>query len=281
MGEPVSGLWSQVNVGYSGAKRWGTGIHPVHAEHGEGPPLRTWNRQPGPSTPSDQPGEVSTALTDMEQWGYTPDDIPNLELYSYWDERPNWGDDEASYRGSTDDMPSYGRQHGGTPRGTAFRALQAGVPLERETPVQIPNETVSEGWLNKEHGNILDARTSDQSQYERQTSMQQLHVSRNNTLATLRGTDDPREPIATRLTGMKVKEWSGGERHYDMLPYSQDVMYRPFMYRTAGTDDPVKMGPNEMYVSVPVQRDAPPDPYLGQTEDTLDNYGYQEGDYYG
>jgi len=114
--------------------------------------------------------------------------------------------------------------------------------------------------------------------------MQQVNppAGRNNATAVGRGTDDPRANIMTRLTGMKIKPWSTGERLQDMYPRQQDTMIRPFWYRTAGTGDPADMQSNDMYVSLPIQREPPSDPYLGPNESeqaiTDNEYGYSTED---
>jgi hypothetical protein len=150
----------------------------------------------------------------------------------------------------------------------------------RETrPQQNPGETVSEGWTNKVHGQILDSLGSDTAQLYVQTSDVQKNETLVNTAATTRGTDADRAGIPTRLTGMKVKNYSTGERMDDMTPWTQDLYWRAFTVRTAGTADPSQMGVNEMYVSQPMTRDVPADVDQGPNE-TDGNYGYADGDYY-
>jgi hypothetical protein len=168
--------------------------------------------------------------------------------------------------------------------GTVFRGISEGAAVRRNIPISYPTETVTEGWDNKTSGDVADAETSDPSQYERQTSMQQVNpaAGRNNDKAVARGTDDARAKIMTRLTGQKIKPWSTGERLQDMFPYQQDTIIRPFWYRQMGTGDPSQMQPNEMYVSVPIQREPPPDPYLGpqetDSEVMANEYGYSTED---
>jgi hypothetical protein len=168
--------------------------------------------------------------------------------------------------------------------GTVFRTISEGAVVARHTPRSYPTETVTEGWDNKLTGPVEDAGTSAQSQYERQTSMQQVNPAegRNNKLAVARGTDDGRAKIMTRLTGQKIKPWSTGERLQDMFPYQQETMIRPFWYRQFGTGDPAQMESNDMYVSNAVQRTPPPDPDLGpqETDVTADSFenGYTTED---
>jgi hypothetical protein len=111
--------------------------------------------------------------------------------------------------------------------------------------------------------------------------MVQRHKTQNNQRATMRGTDDSREEIQSRIAPMKLKIYSEGERHYDMTPRDMDDIPRPFWYRTAGTGRNLEMLPNEMVVISPLQRTPPPDPSLGPTEISIDpegGFGYTAED---
>jgi hypothetical protein len=145
---------------------------------------------------------------------------------------------------------------------------------------QIPTETVSEGWLNKATGNLADSEPSDDSQIFIQTSRIQRYETRNNTHAVMRGTDDERSTIPSRVAGQKLKYFSGQERHYDMFPFQQDEIIRPFWYRHAATGPQEWMDPNEMYVSTAIQRTPPPDVGSGTPDIdlTLGTYGYTNED---
>lgn len=275
MGLPVSGTWYTRYANapqYTGADRWGTGNNPIHEVHGEGPPLRSTGRLPGPDAPTPEISAVPSLLETSYQYGYTMDDIDPLTPIGL---PPAWGTDTDHIRNQAGLYPEWNED------ATEFRETnQADPRLWSGFQLQsFPTESVSEGWLNKTTGEIKDARTSDPSQYERQTSMQQVNPpeGRNNDAAVLRATDDPRFNILTRLTGMKIKPWSQGQRNEDMFPYQQDMVIRPFWYRIAATPDPDGMGPNEMYVSDPIQRDVPPDPYLGPEETNV--YSVEEGGY--
>ena len=277
MALPIAGSWTAQNANanqYVGALRWGTGSNPVKERYGEGPPLRTTGRLDGPDIPTDALSDIPGTLEDPYLYGYCPEDI-GTTLYNGMP--PPVGADMVAYRGSVE------TQGGQPPWG-----LISSDPVMREfadepdqSPFlwsaamthQFPTETVSEGWQNKISDGINDAEVSDPAQYERQTSMQQVNPApgRNNSAAVARRTDDARSKIMTRLTGMKLKPWSQGQRNADMFPYQQDMMLRPFWYRTAGTDDPSKMDPNAMYVVEPIQRDVPPDPDLGPEETAIDD----------
>lgn len=276
MGLPVSGSWYSRYANeqaYVGAARWGTGNNPIHEVYGEGPPLRSTGRTPGPDEPntselSDVPASIETPF----EYGYTMDDIESLTPYGM---PPAWGSEtdeirsQAEYPAWNDSGEQFRNTNDADPR------IWSGIRLQ-----SFPTESVTEGWENKETGAVADARTSDQSQYERQTSMQQVNPpeGRNNKAAVARATDDPRFNIMTRLTGQKIKPWSEGHRNKDMFPYQQDLIIRPFWSRIAATDDPSKMNPNAMYVVDPIQRDVPPDPYLGPEETNV--YSVESGNGY-
>lgn len=290
---PITGGWKARYTGeasdYSGALKWGTGINPVHRTPGEGAPLRSSGRMPGPDNPSDRPSTVpGPPFTESgpDVYGYTMDDIASLEgMFRPF--TPAYGTETEILRGHNyPGMPDWGV----TP--TDIERTEFGLRPEIAAPLwrgiflkSFPTETVTEGWDNKLAGEINDAETSDPAQYERQTSMQQVNPApgRNNDAAVTRRTDEPRANIMTRLTGMKIKPWSRGERDEDMFPYQQLMGVRPFRYRSAATGDPLQMGVNEMYVSEPIERTVPPDPSLGEQEAGVESgYGYtQEDVYYG
>lgn len=277
MAAPVSGAWAQANtVPYTGERKWGTGYNPVHEEYGEGPPLRVSGRNegyPGEQGPSAYPDTVST----YELWGYTPEDSVSLGLT--YDGRPSYNIDSPEFRGNTDDYPAWNAPLRVRRR---FLAIPGGAHRFRQKLANaLPNETVTEGWLNKPKGQPANARVSDPSQYEVQTSMRQRYERQVNTAATERGTDEPRTGIDSRVVGQKLKVYSGQERHYDMFPYQIEDMPRPFWIRSAGTGPEQWMDPNSMVVNTPIMREPPPDPYQGQPESTLQSdYGYTDEDHF-
>ncbi|MBO0800224.1 MAG: hypothetical protein J2P31_15495 [Blastocatellia bacterium] len=274
MAEPISGTWKQTALpGQAAALQWGTGINPIHSVYGEGPPLSVTGRLPGPDSPTlllDEPPESITAEQELAQWGYTLEDMPQGESYRYLSEHPNWYEPGPRDTGAfPPDWPSAGDHDGGI----RFIADNYGSEVERGRPAEFPSETVSEGWTNKNHSQENNAEVSDPSQYERQTSMQQRNAVRNNQAAQTRETDDAREDISSRLAGMKLRTWSTGERTYDMFPYQQTPglpRVSGQWARVAGTGYPGAMLPNEMYISLPIERAIPPDPYLGGEEITID-----------
>lgn len=285
MAAPLSGAWSQLNANaneYVGALKWGTGYNPVHEIYGEGPPLRTTGRTPGPEEAEFDPGPFPGELLNPEEFGYTTEDIQTLDNFPGMP--PGVGENRGALRSDMDEHPSWGPAI--PSGGTVFRTISEGANVFRHTPRSYPTETVTEGWDNKLTGPVEDAGTSSPSQYERQTSMQQVNPpeGRNNAAAVARKTDDARANIMTRLTGQRIKPWSTGERLQDMFPFQQDTIIRPFWYRQFGTGDPDQLAPNEMYVSEAIQREPAPDPYLGPNEtdqSVADNdfsYGYTTED---
>jgi hypothetical protein len=289
MGRPITGTWKQSTVPYTGAGRWGTGVHVIHSMYGSDN-LRVVGRTPQGEVGRTPPSEAVPGFIEDPDWGYQPEDLAGLDVFA---------DPEAAIKGIPfiqDGWPSLNQHTPQTRARTGTRSIypvgSAGVisgkirslrfgprDMDSEKSNQVPTETVSEGWKNKPHGRVANAVPSDPSQYEIQTSMAQRYQVRNNEHAVGRGTDEERTPIQSRVTGQKIKYYSGGERHYDMFPFQQDQMIRPFRYRTAGTGRPADMLPNEQWQITPIQRTPPPDPYLGpeETDDVFD-FGYTAED---
>jgi len=298
MGESLKGLWARQHAQplESGAAKWGTGIDPIHAFYG-GPPVRVEGRLGEGSSPDVHPPAYASSqfVETKAPWGYEPDDLAGLDVYAdpntaihglpfYQD---GWPDLGVGITTTRRDIPRYASHPWGAPQRVfeMIRAIRAGArnPDSKVSKV-IPTETVGEGWRNKVHGTVADAVPSDPSQYEMQTSMQQRYRTRNNQAAVTRGTDDPRTDIRSRATGQKVKVYSGGERHYDMAPFQQDQINRPFWYRQAATgpQTPDYLDVNQMFVATPLQRTPPADPYIGPEDDmipdTTNAYGYTNED---
>lgn len=285
MALPSRGSWIQDTGSlqpYATAAVWGTGINPIHEIYGEGPPLRTSGREG-----YDKDGGVSAPANSSPQawepqpnlWGYEePTGQYSGEPGVYLDDRPNWGMVPEDYRADTEDHPPWN-----APRSASeyFRGMFGGAHrLAQKLADSIPSETVSEGWLNKARSYQEDAVVSDPSQYEVQTSMQQRNIVMGNPGSVARGTDEERTPIKSRIRGMKLKMYSEGERLYDMFPYQQDIIVRPFWNRTFGSGNPEEMGPNEMTLRSPVRRVPPNDPSMGPEETSLEgnDFGYTPED---
>lgn len=296
MGEPITGAWArkyQLEVSYVDARRWGTGINPVHAIRGDTSRPQNPRLDEGglDQTPAHlaYPGDFVESPPD---WGYECDDIAGLDVFTSaaTEGIPVVNDPDWPNREETDSSRAYIRRETSHPWGmsalakTLLRSMRAGQHDEDyRVSNEVPTETVSEGWLNKPDamgiGEIPDDNvlTSDPAQYERQTSMQQRHMTLNNERAVNRGADDERTSIESRIAPMKVKVYSGDERHYDMFPYQMDDMPRPFAYRTAGVGPVRYMQDNAQYVRTPLQRTPPPDPSMGTPDTELsetDQYGY-------
>lgn len=304
MGLPITGSFNRAynapgNIPYATAAKWGTGINPVHGLY-QGPP-----RPFGPGVPNDldQRTRPSVAAPDEIEfgppWG-APDDPSYLDAVAsefdavagvpiYTDDYPGWQEDTSEFRADTpDDMV----------RPWGVRGIPSGLHHEDAGPnldgwseagqdgsglPQTPTETVSEGWENKAtEGAPPDSETADDSQVFVQTSDVQRYRTQNNDRAQLRGTDDPRTAISSRVKSKVVKVYSGGLRHYDMFPYQIDDMPRGFRYRTAALGPSPYLAVNEMKLVSPLQRTPPPDPSLGiPTDDQADNtgnYGYTPED---
>lgn len=290
----ITGAWKARQVvpeEYAGALQWGSGVNPVHAVR-SGPPgaqgriisVAGMGAEPSPEE-----------ILGPTQWGYCAEDEQFYagEDYRYLrDDHPNWGENGAgrpdrsgeiqeyglapqpegwpSWGPHFDDNPVDGFPVGGPTGGGVLREYTDGLDIERRHAIAVPTGGVSGGWLNKQRGAQLEARTSDPAQYEVNTSMRQVHQSSENTRAVVRHTDETRTAIRARTAGMKTKtygksfEMGGGPGTPQMFPYQQDVLFRPFFYRSAGVPPMEQHTWNEMEGRTPIQRSVPDDPYMGE-----------------
>ena len=277
MALPQKGAWARrYQQPYSGASVWGTGISNVHSQYGS-PPTRQLGIRPRQGEISVPAEAVPEALHPKMLWGYQLEDSLYSDLIV--DDRPAWDvpPEDSPARYSAGLQPPVNAGGGYKNR---FRAMKGGAYSLWQYVngmKEIPSETVTEGWRNKPKGSPADAKPSDPGQYEMQTSMQQRYRNRNNDASVRRGTDEPREIIASRVIGQRLKVYSGERRHYDMFPFQQDEIPRPFYYRTAGTGRVEDMEPNEQWTIDAVERTPPPDPYIGQSDQSFD-YGYTTED---
>jgi hypothetical protein len=143
-----------------------------------------------------------------------------------------------------------------------------GIPLDGTNKLGFKEETVSEGWQNKVVGGVIDSVQSDTSTIYMQTSQVQRDKVRTGSQNPNTGTASEQEaPIGSdRPTrAVRIKPWSGGFRHWDMIPRFQDQIVRPFLNRQAATGEPAWMHANEanQYMRPPLQRQPVPDPYAG------------------
>lgn len=282
--QEVSGLWKRQHVPTASAAVWGTGLNRVHYYYGSDP-LRTreYNTREGEVTP---PWEsVPDSLQAEDLWGYMPEDSTYTGVN--YDDRPRLGMDTPETRRVTHDQPSWAAPGFINERfrsrfGGAFRVFRGQMTTsqgEMAVGYQVPSETVTEGWRNKPQGDPANAVPSSDRQLIRQTSMLQRYQTRDNDASVARGTDVPRAPIASKVTGQRIKIYSGGERHYDMEPKQQDTMVRPFWYRHAGTGRVHEMVPNTLWSIAPLERIPPGDPSIGVPETSLpQTYGYSTED---
>jgi len=300
MGEPITGQWGRTyTVPYSGADKWGTGINPVHQFYGEDSPLRVYGRQ-GNRPVVTAPGEADRDfVTGETSWGYVPEDLAGLDVFAnpeeaitgvlfVKDSHPDLSEGTVTYRANVPNQSRRPWGSSGAYKNVLRSIMRSAGNINNQAngySYQLPTETVSEGWVNKpasgmDEGQVPYAVVSDPAQYEVQTSMRQRDAVQDNGRAVLRQTDVPRENIASRVAPMKLKIYSGEQRHYDMFPRQMDDIPRPFWYRRAGTGRIQEMAPNAMVVISPLQRTVPPDPSLGPQETTLtdDNFGYTSED---
>jgi hypothetical protein len=300
---------SSVAVPYATAAVWGTGIDAIHSYYGEGPPLRTLGRDgtigsspvasgqgprgrdyqmPGETSGQDPPEELTWGYPvdyDIDSFGMGADSSPSTvapATTQYMDSRPAWNEpvENQRLRRTASTMTPWNVS------GVAMRAWRegshrlrahppaSGGPISAEPSNALPNETVSEGWLNKVTSFAADADPADDSQVFVQTSMRQRYGTRYNDRAVMRSTDAARTPIQSRVMAMVEKVYSTGERTFDMFPYQQDQINRPFRNRTAGVGRAEWLEANAYGAMTPVQRTPPPDPAMGVPEVSSDSYGY-------
>jgi len=311
-----AGAWRAASVTpleYDGATRWGTGVNPVHAVP-EGLP-RGEIKLPLGSTGTG--GVAPESILGPAQWGYQAEDATFYagEDYRYLrDDHPNWdeptvgrpdrdGDimEEGKYP-QPEGWPSWGPANldgtsgdfplTGPPGGAGVRSFSDQAEIERGRLIAVPTQGYTGGWVNKAHGNVNEARTSDPSQYEVNTGLRQLHGTLANTREVARG-GEPRAPVETRLTGVKVKSYAkslqmgGGPGTPDMFPQQQDgIPKRPFYFRQGAMPPPEAHTWNEITYFDPIQRVVPDDAGASVTTLSTDvgggGYGYttEDGGYY-
>ena len=261
-------------AGYTGARKWGTGINPVHSidmglsRLDKGIPTSQGPNAPGPET---LPEGMLNPQDEFPEYGYTDEDFES----SVWGYGPQtgtadrWAPDVSTQQARTDipnAYPGMGNEPG-PPGGTIMREQKHGDLTGGIAKLGDKEETVGEGWENKDVGGVIDAAVSDPSQYEMQTSMTQRDKIRAGSQRGSGSASEHTAPIGSwRPTwGVRIKPWSGGRRHWDMTPRRQDEMIRPFWYRSAGTGYRDWMAANEAYnyQVEPLRRQPVPDPYVG------------------
>lgn len=269
----ITGAWKDSRSVQSGARKWGTGVNPVHADH------RGAGRDIAP-TGSEPVDALLTTHYDDDGWSNEPWQAENHELprdIGMFD-RPNYGENPQHARASAGDFPEWGPYAQGVPGGTEIRTRKHGAD-DQSTPNQNPTETVSEGWVNKAHlDQPEDSVTADIAQVLMQTSMTQRDKQREGSQRGSGSASEYSAPIRDRMPGMRIKVYSGGRRHEDMRPKTQTQRIRAFWNRSAGTADERLLQPNAQNPVTPRTRTVPGDPYTGPPVSDAANYGYQDED---
>jgi len=270
----ISGSWLQVN-GTAPPWNWGTGVNPIHSIQTMGPPLKSSEVNTGyppGSEPAPLPPEVIDWKGAEDAEGQWPDQEFSSSIWGYGiatgtATRPGFDvspEESASRNSSTPGYPDWGSDV--TDDSEIFR--DRGVPLDSHAKLGDKEETVSEGWVNKAVGGVIDSEQSDVSQIYMNTSQVQRDKVRTGSQNPNTGTASEHDaPIGSyRPTrAVRIKPWSGGFRHWDMIPRFQDQIVRPFLNRQAATGAPEWMHANEaiQYMRPPLQRQPVPDPYAG------------------
>src|SRR5258708_1268992 len=277
-------------MSYDGSRVWGTGINPVHSLHSD--MLPTGRVGYPPNLPDGYMVGTPQIEVGVEgyDWEWDATDQPQQDL-GFTEAHPNW-DEKAARAKSTSvigdpnaDWPAWGSFDKDGTQGVRIRSFKTAMGWREQHAQEIPAGIAGEGWKHKEHApEELDGRDSGTLQLYMQTSSQQRHKVQDNGRAVFRGTDDARSEIASRLTAMKVKEYTpvGEGRHEDMYPHQIEYRPRGWRYRSVGTADVSWMTPNEQRDQYPIRRDVPPDVWQGNTEAVLSDQpdGYYSEDFY-
>jgi len=271
----ITGNYLQ-SVGYTGARKWGTGINPVHGIASDETPVRTSDvtTATGPNAydPNKRIPEILlNPLDENPEYGYTDEEFSSM-VWGYGpstgtSDRPARDVESAQFRGyTTKGYPGMSNEPGPT-GGADIRQLSHGDFTGSMAKLGDKEETVGEGWENKQVAGVADAVDADPAQVYMQTSMTQRDKVRTGSQRGAGSASEYTAPIGSwRPTwGMRVKPWSGGRRHWDMTPRRQDQINRPFWYRAAGTGYRRWMEANEAfnYQLEPLQRQPVADPYAG------------------
>jgi hypothetical protein len=295
----ISGTWADRYAGaqsYTGARRWGTGVNPIHAVR-------------------DNPGRVTGAKTTLYPLGdisdappeslLGPDDFVGAdwdgeqpypdESFRYQETYPRWNERTQDFRGESNsdamgEQPPWGVYNDSNPiDGFPLPGPTGGMDpdldvhhgenTERQHAIAAPTRGVSGGWLNKARGEVARPEAQAVGDPATQWAVNTAQVqgqglkSSSNERAIARGTDAPREPVQSRTAGMVVREFArsfgmgGGPGTADMQPYQQTAgLKRPFVARHPALPPAEEHYWNEMEGRVPLQRTVPPDPYQGDPE---------------
>lgn len=266
----ISGNWRNSQQRQAGALKWGTGINPVHSvEDSTGRNIATEGTNNLISVDLIEP-YMDADFADYEQGHETPQESGTVD-------HPDLGTPTELFRSHAGNFPEWGPYVDGIPGGTEIRSEDHGASLGN-TPNQTPTETVSEGWLNKQTGEVDVSTVSAVAQIFRQTSGQQLRRARSGSQRGDGSASEFVQPIETRVPGQKVLTFSTGERNYDMQPREQLPRIRGWWSRTAGTGYPQWMEANAHQAVQPRTRQIPPEPNTGPPVLAAPDYGYQDED---
>lgn len=252
------GPWrQQMHAEYADARKWGTGIHPIHAQ------TSGYEARNNVATIPDYIPNSSGFISH----DFASDPNVMADDFSWMSSHPNWA--EPNIQRARTAYPSWGEGPEPTPQGTRKRLFKEGFnPRETSTGKPIKGKA-GEGWLNKVVSFVLNAGDSSPEQLTIRTSHRQRDAVRTNNAAITRGTDAPREPIQSRIVGMRERVYSGGIRHEEMTPRTQEYRPRPFQFRTAGTGPRHYNLANEQRERSPITRTVPADVYTGPEETEL------------
>lgn len=261
----INGAWRAAQSGpqpYASAAVWGTGVNPIHGRYGNGSP-----RGVIPDYPPADGNLPENLLGPVPLYGYTGEDHNPLYGYGYENgtaDRPALGQ-SAPRAAIPDGWPEPGEHTAGLPGGTKLRSQEHGGVLSALSKL-LSRRPVYQGMAPKgTAGPVNDSETASDRQFVIQTGMVQLDTHRAGSQRS-GSQSEYNAPIQTRVPGMRVPQYAGGERHDDMRPVTQfPGRRRPFWTRTAGTADPTLMRVNAMYQSVPLERQPPPNPDTGAT----------------
>jgi hypothetical protein len=256
----------------------GHGVNPIHGRIGD----YTGGRRTTPGYgPND--GSLPMSVTSHEgAYGYVPEDAATM--YGYGPEngtadRPRLQESTNGVRGRVPgEYPSPGYHTDGLPGGTKLRSFGHGSRIGAMTKLFF-RRPVAQGLGFKSSGEVNDAGASNPDQLLIQTSMTQRDKTRAGSQAQAGRESQYLAPIRSRIPGMRVPFYAGGERHDDMRPRQQGQSRRPFTYRTGGTGNPDMMLANAAYTSVPLVREPAANPDFGQpvselASPSLYDYGY-------
>lgn len=298
----ISGTWSERYANaqsYSGARRWGTGINPIH-EVRDNPGRVTGIKENlytlGDS--SDAPPESILSAEDYVNADWDGEQPYPDEVFRYQDDEPRWGTPTETFRNATmgnpvmgewtpwgvyndDDITGEFPVPGPTGGMNSALDVSHGEAEERQHAIAVPTRGLNGGWLNKARGLVARAEYQSPADPGYQLAINASEIqgqgvkSLGNERAVARNTDAPRESIQSRTAGMVVRQFAqsfgmgGGTGTPDMQPFQQTAgLKRPFFPRHPGLPPWEQHHMNEMEGRVPLQRTVPPDPYQGDPEVT-------------